>query len=242
MAALLGDLDDTHVYDLVFNSGGHDLQQILRTFRQAAQMPGPLMILAYTTKGWGLPIAGHLENHAALLTDSQLEALQTAYDIAAGAEWQAFEAGSLEAEWIQTSQAQRGFVRVPQNAPFTPAATVALQLPATLLQRYPSLVSTQAAFGLMLSALSDVPQLGERIVTLSPDVAVSTSLGAWINRRGIYAPDERPNYWRAHNVDTLLQWNEGPRGQHIELGIAEHNFYLALTMFGLAADMQGTML
>jgi len=53
--------------------GGHDLRQILRTLARAAQMPGPLMILAYTTKGWGLPIAGHLENHAALLPVSWLD-------------------------------------------------------------------------------------------------------------------------------------------------------------------------
>jgi pyruvate dehydrogenase E1 component len=73
-------------------------------------------------------------------------------------------------------------------------------------------------------------------------VAVSTNLGGWINRRGIYAPLERPNFWREHGVETLLQWNEGPKGQHIELGIAEHNFYLALAMLGLAPEMHGEML
>jgi pyruvate dehydrogenase E1 component len=115
-------------------------------------------------------------------------------------------------------------------------------LPESLGQRYPSVTSTQAAFGQMLVALSDVPQLGERLVTISPDVAVSTNLGAWINRRGVYAPTTRPNYWHEHGVETLLQWNEGPKGQHIELGIAEHNFYLALAMLGLAPEMQGEML
>ncbi len=79
-------------------------------------------------------------------------------------------------------------------------------------------------------------------MTLSPDVAVSTNLGAWINRRGIYAPSKRPNDWNEHGVETLLQWNESPAGQHIELGIAEHNFYLALAMLGLSPEMQGEML
>jgi pyruvate dehydrogenase E1 component len=253
MASLLADLSDTQLQELVFNVGGHDLHQILRTLARAAQMQGPLMILAYTTKGWGLPIAGHLENHAALLTDEQLSAFQAANDIAPGAEWDGFASESLEAEWIQHMLAQRGFVTASAQRPATPSTSFppspplplspSLQmLPETLRQRYPAVTSTQAAFGQMLAALSDVPQLGDRIVTISPDVAVSTNLGAWINRRGIYAPVERPNYWHEHGVETLLQWQEGPRGQHIELGIAEHNFYLALAMLGLSLEMQGEML
>jgi pyruvate dehydrogenase E1 component len=242
-AGVFAGLDDTQLKNLVFNVGGHDLRQILRTLARATQMPGPLMILAYTTKGWGLPIAGHLENHAALLTDEQLAALQTAHDVAAGAEWDNFPAGSLEHEWLEHSLAQRGFP-MTMNSPRTPPLPPPPQLkvPDRLGQRYPSVTSTQAAFGQMLSALSDVPQLGDRLVTIAPDVAVSTNLGAWINRRGIYAPEARPNHWHAHGVETLLQWNEGPSGQHIELGIAEHNFYLALSMLGLAPEMQGEML
>jgi pyruvate dehydrogenase E1 component len=121
-------------------------------------------------------------------------------------------------------------------------AAADIPLPERLQLRYTAVTSTQAAFGQMLVALSDMPQLGDRVVTISPDVAVSTNLGAWINRRGIYAPHARPNYWHDYGVDTLLQWNESPKGQHIELGIAEHNFYLALAMLGLAPEMQGHML
>jgi pyruvate dehydrogenase E1 component len=244
LASTLADLDDAQLKELVFNIGGHDLQQILRTLARATQLHGPLMILAYTTKGWGLPIAGHLENHAAVLTDEQLAAFQQANDIAADAEWQGFPAGSLEDEWLQQMLGQRGFptARCPAVTPRQPLPLPALTLPESLRQRYPAVTSTQAAFGQMLAALSEVPQLGERLVTISPDVAVSTNLGAWINRRGIYAPVERPNYWQAHGVETLLQWNESPQGQHIELGIAEHNFYLALSMLGLAPEMQGEML
>ena len=246
MRSLLADLDDAQLKELVFNIGGHDLRQILRTFAQAAQMQGPLMILAYTTKGWGLPIAGHLENHAALLTDAQLAAFQASHDIASGAEWDDFAPGSVEHAWIQQMLEQRGFSTLPGPAPACsvpgPLAAADLPLPERLPVRYATVTSTQAAFGQMLVALSDVPQLGDRVVTISPDVAVSTNLGAWINRRGVYAPHARPNYWHTHGVDTLLQWTESPQGQHIELGIAEHNFYLALAMLGLASEMQGHML
>jgi pyruvate dehydrogenase E1 component len=245
MADVVHGLDDVQLKELVFNIGGHDLRQILHTLARAAQMQGPVMILAYTTKGWGLPIAGHLENHAAVLTDEQLVAFQAAHDVAAGAEWDGFAPGSLEQTWLHDALKQRGFPlpiepRRPSTAPTPTCPTI--PLPEALDLRYPLTTSTQAAFGQMLVALSERPDLGDRIVTLSPDVAVSTNLGGWINRRGIYAPVERPNYWREHGVETLLQWNEGPKGQHIELGIAEHNFYLALAMLGLAPEMQGEML
>jgi pyruvate dehydrogenase E1 component len=36
-----------------------------------------------------------------------------------------------------------------------------------------------------------------------------------------------------------MQWRESPDGQHIELGIAEHNLFLLLTAFGLARDLSG---
>ena len=244
MHQALQSLDDDQLKTLVYNIGGHDVRQILRTLAHAANLTGPLMILAYTTKGWGLPIAGHLENHAAVLTDGQLADLQAAHDIAAGAEWNGFAQESVEQTWLHQSLHQRGFP-LPPAARMIPPRTVTtppVHIPERLQVRYPQTTSTQAAFGQMLAALSDVPQLGDRIVTLSPDVAVSTNLGGWINRRGVYASKTRPNDWRDHGAETLLQWNEGPTGQHIELGIAEHNFYLALSMLGLAPEMHGDML
>jgi pyruvate dehydrogenase E1 component len=38
-----------------------------------------------------------------------------------------------------------------------------------------------------------------------------------------------------------MQWRESPEGQHIELGIAEHNLFLLLTAFGLARDLSGEL-
>jgi pyruvate dehydrogenase complex dehydrogenase (E1) component len=72
---------------------------------------------------------------------------------------------------------------------------------------------------------------------VSPDVAVSTNLANWINKRGIYAPADKPNYWTKNEIKSLLKWNETAAGQHIELGIAENNSYLALAMLGLAQEL-----
>ena len=117
-----------------------------------------------------------------------------------------------------------------------------MQVPATLDMRFPERASTQGAFGHILVGLSNIKEVAARLVTTSPDVAVSTNLANWINQRGIYAPAERPNYWAKHGITSLLQWRETAAGQHIELGIAENNFYLALTMLGLAQELHGELL
>ena len=107
---------------------------------------------------------------------------------------------------------------------------------------FPERASTQGAFGHILVALSDIKEVAARLITTSPDVAVSTNLANWINKRGIYAPADRPDYWAKHGITSLLQWHETATGQHIELGIAENNFYLALAMFGLAHELHGELL
>ena len=48
-------------------------------------------------------------------------------------------------------------------------------------------MSTQQGFGRILSDLaSGNSELADRIVTTSPDVTISTNLGGWVNRRGMF--------------------------------------------------------
>lgn len=241
MPLLLAGVDDTTLKELLMNLGGHDIPQILQTLAAAAKVQDrPVAIMAYTIKGWGLPIAGHLENHAAQLTQAHMTALQERLGIAAGHEWDGFDASDPIAQWIQQTQRQRGWSSQPRAA--APAAPVACRIPDTLAMRFPERASTQGAFGHILVALSDIKEVAARLITTSPDVAVSTNLANWINKRGIYAPVDRPDYWAKHGITSLLQWHETATGQHIELGIAENNFYLALTMFGLAYELHGELL
>ena len=241
MAQLLADVDDMTLKELLMNLGGHDIPQILQTFATAAKVKDrPVAMMAYTIKGWGLPIAGHIENHAAQLTHTHIAAMQERLGIAVGHEWDGYEESDPITEWIQQTQHQLKLPQQPRSAStVTPRP---LQVPATLDMHFPERASTQGAFGHILVALSDIKEVAARLVTTSPDVAVSTNLANWINQRGIYAPADRPNYWAKHGITSLLQWRETAAGQHIELGIAENNFYLALTMFGLAQELHGELL
>src|SRR5205085_2507753 len=103
--------------------------------------------------------------------------------------------------------------------------------------------STQEAFGRILGAIAAAnDELAGRIVTTSPDVTVSTNLGAWVNRRGIFDRAERADIFREEKVVSAQRWAMAPKGQHIELGIAESNLFLLLAALGLAGPLFGARL
>jgi pyruvate dehydrogenase E1 component len=227
---LLASVDDAELTALVGDLGGHDLEAILDAFAEAEATRGqPSVILAHTIKGRGLPIAGDPLNHTALLSQAQIEALRDSLGVAPGAEWAGFAPGSAEAELIAALP--------PQFTP--PAAPPPVDVPERLDETYPADSSTQEAFGRVLGALSRLP-VAEAIVTVSADVAVTTHLAGWINRRGVFAPAARRDFFA--ELPQAVRWTEGPRGQHIELGIAEHNLFLLLGALGLAPELEGAPL
>src|SRR4029434_1732268 len=131
MAQLLADVDDATLKELLMNLGGHDIAQILQAFATAAKVQEhPVAIMAYTIKGWGLPIAGHIDNHAAQLTQAHITAMQEHLGIAVGHEWNGYDATDPIAQWIQQMQRQ-----LMMSQPLRPAASVTplpLHVPETL--------------------------------------------------------------------------------------------------------------
>src|SRR5437763_1574866 len=118
------------------------------------------------------------------------------------------------------------------------------------LNRYPGIrmileEHDDAALGRLMTNLAGHDMgsdLDARIVTTSPDVTVSTNLGAWVNRRGIFDRTERADIFREEKVVSAQRWAMAPQGQHIELGIAENNLFLTLAALGMAGPLFGTRL
>jgi pyruvate dehydrogenase E1 component len=223
----LADLGDADLAALVADLGGHDLALILEAYAAAArERERPSVILAHTIKGWGLPSAGDPLNHTMVTSAAQIEELRATLGVAAGAEWAAFEPESPEGRHIR---ALPSLFAPPPPPP-------AIAVPDALDEPYPERASTQEAFGRVLAALSRVPA-GDAIVTVSADVAVTTHLAGWMNRKGVYFPEARADAFA--DVPQSLKWREGPAGQHIELGIAEHDLFLLLAALGLTAELSG---
>lgn len=238
IAQLLDEHDDQQLHQLMTNLAGHDLETILDAFHNQ-DGDQPTAFVAYTIKGFGLPLAGHKDNHAGMLSPRQIELLRGSFNIPAGREWEPFAGLSIPPERLEGFIATVPFVqsRVRRFRAPRLALNADVPLPAS------DTLSTQAALGRLLNELArtDDPVV-DRIVTMSPDVASSTNLGPWITKRGIFDRRSRPNAFIDQQISSLLPWTVGPRGQHFELGITETNLFLLLAACGLAAEHHGQRL
>ncbi|NNE12640.1 MAG: pyruvate dehydrogenase, partial [Ilumatobacter sp.] len=191
----VADLDDAALKHLVTDLGGHDLGLLLDTFRECDDVADrPSVLFAYTIKGWGLPMAGDPLNHAALLTPGQIDDFRAELGLDEGAsEWDRFDPDSPEG---QLCRKVGGDIN---NAP--PVPRPVLPVPAAVRNVVTSgMQSTQEAFGRVLASLADVDEVGERVVTTAPDVSISTNLGGFINKRGVYSHVERDDHGGAERL------------------------------------------
>ncbi len=54
------------------NLAGHDMESVLEAFH-SVDSDAPTCFIAYTIKGYGLPFAGHKDNHSGLMSLEQME-------------------------------------------------------------------------------------------------------------------------------------------------------------------------
>jgi pyruvate dehydrogenase E1 component len=223
VAALIADLPDADLRAAVRNLGGHDPAALRDAFARIDDTR-PTVVLAYTLKGYGLATEGHPQNHSALLTEAQLHELAARVGADPADPWAGPPAGGDAARLLaEAAQRLRRPAYEAQDAPPVPAD----------LGRTPSgTATTQAALGRTLLDLNRAaPEVGRRVVTVSPDVSSSTNLGGWVNKVGVWSHEDRRN-WFADDAETILHWRERPSGQHIELGIAETNLVGAIGELG----------
>ena len=234
---LIGKRSDEELARLMTNLAGHDLPSLTKAFR-AIDHDRPVCFISYTIKGFGLPMAGHKDNHAGLMTPAQMETLRAAMNVRPGHEWDKFEGLRFGARRLQYFLDKVSFVKRPER---TRAPTIAVPdaFPVTIQ----SVTSTQAGFGAIMNEIGkDNGDYASRIVTTSPDVTVSTNLGPWVNRRGLFARESMRDIFKAERIPSTFNWEFSPAGQHIELGIAEMNLFILLSALGLSHAINGVRL
>lgn len=237
---LIESYDDDALALLMTELGGHCMETLLEAFEKAGRDETPKFIIAYTTKGFRLPFQGHKDNHSGLMTPTQIEAFREKLGIPEDEEWTPF--AGLEPDRRDACQ------RVLDVAPMSTSAKGPLKsnVPVTVpeLSAFPDpgtkATSTQAAFGRILADLArEDSEFVQRIVTTSPDVTVSTNLGGFVNRKGIFSRHTYKDIFKDKRIASPQNWSTGPQGQHIELGIAENNLFLVLAALGLSGPIDG---
>ncbi|MCY4261421.1 MAG: transketolase, partial [Rhodobacteraceae bacterium] len=180
---------------------------------------------------------GHKDNHGGLMTTGQFREWQNHMGVPVGREWDRFCG-------VEDTDDLKAFL---DRVPFFAAEHRRYTAPRLAVPdiRAPSdpVISTQAAFGKILDRLAKGEStLADRILTTSPDVTGTTSLGSWVNRRNLFARHALPDAFIEHRIPSTAKWNFAPSGQHIELGIAEMNLFLLLGAAGLAHALWGERL
>ncbi|NCA18549.1 MAG: pyruvate dehydrogenase, partial [Actinobacteria bacterium] len=222
----LSAFNDEELFEILTDLGGHNVDSLLQAFAECdAVTDRPSVVFAYTIKGWHLPIAGDPRNHSAQISKVQIDELRARVGLTVENEWERFEPGSAEDALVRA----RGVALARPE----PSVDSKITIPITTGIKGTGSSSTQEIFGRVLSEISRDEQIRPYLVTTAPDVATSTNLGGFINRTGVFHPEQR----RRWNEDPILKWAEGPSGQHIELGISEMNLFSLLGQLGLAKDL-----
>jgi len=238
LRALLDRRSDAELAALMNNLGGHDLPTLLDAFAQTTH-DRPVCFICYTIKGYGLPFAGHKDNHAGLMTVAQMNAFRTAMRVREGHEWEPFEGLSESPGTLQAFLDAVPFAARSTGRNKAPRIDVPEELPVPTQ----AVMSTQTGFGAILNEIGkQSTDFAQRLVTTSPDVTVSTNLGSWVNCRGLFARQSLADTFKDERIPSTFEWSFSPQGQHIELGIAEMNLFILLSALGLSHAINGERL
>src|SRR5438874_5413399 len=237
IARIIESRSDDALAQLMTNLAGHDLPTLIEAFA-SVDHDRPICFICYTIKGFGLPFAGHKDNHAGLMTPAQMEHFRKVMNIRPGHEWDKFEGLN-----IAPAELGKFLDHVPYGQGRRRLTAPRIAVPERLPVAIAPVTSTQAGFGALLNELGrEASPLADRIVTASPDVTVSTNLGAWVNRRGLFAHERLADTFKSERIPSTFAWDFSPKGQHIELGIAEMNLFTLLSALGLSHVINGERL
>jgi pyruvate dehydrogenase E1 component len=241
---LIAAYKDGDLAELMTELGGHCLETLLEAFENAGHDDAPRFFIAYTVKGLRLPFQGHKDNHSGLMTPTQIAELRDRLGVVEGEEWDPLSGlSAAERTALKGLIARAPFAADVDRRPVAP--TIATPKADELLEAVAGggEQSTQAAFGkVMFEIARRTDEFSGRVVTTSPDVTVSTNLGGFVNRRGVFHRRAHEDVFKRRRIPSAQVWSMVETGQHVELGIAENNLFIVLAALGLTAPLFGERL
>ena len=73
------------------NLAGHDIEELSEVFLKNKNNSKPACFICYTVKGFGLPLAGHKDNHSGIMNIEQFKVYQDSMNVKVGKEWNKIE-------------------------------------------------------------------------------------------------------------------------------------------------------
>ena len=240
VADLIGDHDDEALAQLMTNLGGHCVETLIDAFASAADET-PTLFIAYTVKGFGLPFAGHKDNHAGLMTPTQIDGLRSSLNISEGEEWAPYAglgdnvAARLKA-FVDASPIGRAHAAVSGRARLRARPAAHAHRRGAVHPGRVRAHPVRAGQVRPSAGGADRHHLARRDGLHQPRRLGEPARPVQAPRAGRRVPGQQDR------LDPEMDWQHAA-GQHIELGIAENNFFLLMTSLGLSAPaMFGTRL
>ncbi len=230
LKALVADLSDEQLLHL--HRGGHDPEKVYAAYHAAVHHTGqPTVILAKTTKGYGLGSAGEAQNNAhqqKKMSTEQLRAFRDRFQLNeisddAVEQLKCYHPGR-DTEEICYLQARRktlgGYLpkrsRVSkEQLTIPPLEFFAQQLQGTAERE----ISTTMAFVRILHALLKDKLLGPRVIPIVPDESRTFGMEGLFRQIGIYSP--LGQCYTPVDEGQVMYYREDRKGQLLEEGINE---------------------
>ena len=206
--AFLKEHDDAALAALFTDLGGHCMETLVAAF-DAAQDDVPTLFIAWTIKGYGLPFAGHKDNHSGLMNPTQMAAWREAMGVREGHEWEPLESvGDNARSGVEALLDRTRIAREKRSASlrWNRHSRICPRRPATSNRRRPRSAASCS------TCRRPAVDLADSIVTTSPDVTVSTNLGAWVNQRGLFSRRRRLMSSRKAKIPSAQKWGATQQG------------------------------
>ena len=228
LAALVANMSDRDIDALM--RGGHDPVKIYAAYAAAVAHRGqPTVILAQTTKGYGMGASGQGANtshQTKKLARADMERFRERFGLPLSDqdidEARFYHPGESSAElrYLQSRRTALGG-SVPQRlATMVPVALPDSEVFAPLLaDSGERSVSTTMSFVRLLSRLMRDPALGARVVPIVTDEARTFGMQDMFRQFGIYSPWGQR--YTPEDAEQLAFYREDLRGQILEEGITE---------------------
>lgn len=158
---VLSKLDDTEVYGVFSDLGGHDVGELLDAMRRSKLDPiNPTAIIAHTIKGWGLESYASAGNHNALPDEAEINALLESAGLDSDTPYERFTEDSEEGkflaergEMLRAGQEQLWALKDRNLAKFEKAGQAGLPDTLDLNLKYLPVVHTQYVWGQLAAKL-----------------------------------------------------------------------------------------
>ncbi len=226
--ALIAHLSDAEIAALQF--GGHDCQKVYAAFHQATQHQGqPTVILAKTTKGFGMGTVGQGQNtthQTKKLSTEDVINYRNRFNIpipdseVAEVPYYKPAVDSPEIQYLLQKRQQLGGSLPQRRQQATPLNVPPLSMFEQQLQSTEEReISTTMAFVRVLNTLMKDPNLKQRIVPIIPDECRTFGMEGMFRQFGIYSPHGQR--YTPVDADQFLYYREDKQGQLLNEGITE---------------------